>query len=162
MPTPIWLTFLLPLSLIVLSLLGAVVVRFAINRFNPWVGGPQSPRAVPEPTFARAIVIALGTLLGLLFVNVVLDRLHAAGLVDSSDANPSITKWIWPISLPLTTPINTVLNWRLLPTTLFRALGVTVYCVAVLIMILFGSIFFGFMGAALLKTLFPSFNVSGS
>ncbi len=142
---PIGLMFLLPLFLTVLSLLGAVVVRFAIHRFNTGMGGPQSPLAVPEPPFARAIVIALGTLLGLLFVNIVLDRLHAAGLVDSSDAIPAIKKWIWPISLPLTTLINSVLNWRLLPTTFLRAFRVPAFCVAVLIMILYFSIFPGFM-----------------
>ena len=51
----IGLAIVLPLVL----LFGAVLLRAGISLYNRFVGGPESPKAVPEPSFNKAMKIVL-------------------------------------------------------------------------------------------------------
>jgi len=140
MDIPAWLIFLLPLLLIWASFAGAVVLRVAINCLNAWLGGPQSNRAVPLPAYSRAVGISAATLLVFLFVNGVLRVWPPPGAPVSPNSPATIFEWLRPLSFPLVGLFTTLLNWRFLPTTLLRALGVTVFGFLILVMLLWSTI----------------------
>jgi hypothetical protein len=130
----IWVGFLL-----VGTLVSAIVLRGGVSLYNKLVGGAKSPRAVPEPDMARALFIAFVTSItnaavGFL-VGLVAGSLAAgAGMREGAYGGTAQL-----VALLLGLPITVGLLSLLLPTTLVRAMLVTL-CQLLLLLLIAGFV----------------------
>jgi len=104
-------------------LISAVILRAAIGLYNRLVGGPESQRAVPAPSFNQAIgIVVLSAILNWIIGAVVAQAAYYAAqsgwIVNSEPA-----EWV-PTTLLSFLAMATVIAYRL-PTRFPRALGVT-------------------------------------
>jgi hypothetical protein len=105
----------------IVLLVSAVLLRAAVHLYNRCVGGPESPRAVPAPSFNKAIGIALlvaasNWLLGTL--------VNYGG--DIGEVNGPTELEMFVPSLIVEVIVMSVVLAHLLPTRFSRAFGVTI------------------------------------
>jgi hypothetical protein len=113
------------ISLTVLPVIGAVVLRAAIRLYNTITGVTHSTSAVPEPDFANAIAMALLSTVATVFTAymVALADENAAGTAEARGSGINLTAQL--TTLPISVLAMTVILCVMLPTTLLRAFVVT-------------------------------------
>lgn len=134
-------------ALLIGTLIGAVLLRFAVWVYNKLFAGTDAQRRVTEPSYERAMgVVCLAFLLDLLAG---IPVRYAIGFLVSTLIGPASRLahmvWVQAIYLPLGTVLMAGVCTYLLRTSFGRALGVAV-CYGLIILVLFAVIGGGLYG----------------
>lgn len=123
------------------TLIGGIVLRAAVSIYNKMVGGPDSPKAIPEPSLERAFSIMFvisvingvaGFLIGMLLG-------HAAGTGAVRARDVQILTQLACIFIGIV--FTTAMLSAMLPTTIGRAMLVTILH-TVIVIVSFGAVAF--------------------
>jgi len=109
------------------TLIGAVILRAACWLYNKLVGGADSPSAVPEPDFNKAVIICFVAALVQFGLGMVLGLAGVAAQLGPTMVNC--------ISVPLSFLVTAAMLSAMLPTTFPRALLVALLQFVVIIVI---------------------------
>ena len=126
----------LTLSLVLGAVIGAILLRASISLCNKFLGAKDSPKAVPEPAFLRAVGISLlaglvNGLAGFAFGGTFGTAVLAAGTTETTAS--IITQIVYtPISLFV---VGGMLS-TMLPTTFGRGMLVALFEILIIVAIL--------------------------
>jgi hypothetical protein len=120
------------------TLLGAVILRGAVALYNK-LAGRNSAYRVPEPSFAEALQIVFVTTLAQLAAAFFIGQFTETGLVVAAAHRGGIDAGVPLISFVVNQIILIVLLWLMLPTTLGRAIMVTL-CYLLIVAIVLGIV----------------------
>jgi hypothetical protein len=114
-------------------LISAIILRAAVSLYNRLVGGPNSPRAVPEPSFNQAMGIVVLSMILNWIIGAVVGFAASSAMHFGWIANGDPAQWV-PTTLLSFLAMAIILTYRL-PTRFMRALGVTLCHTAVVLAI---------------------------
>jgi hypothetical protein len=125
----------------VVLLISAVILRAAVAMYNALVGGPESPRAVPKPTFKQAIgIIAISAILNWIITSAVgygVQYSMNTGLLTYGTLTEAISSTLLSFLA-----MAAIVAYRL-PTRFGRAMGVTLCHSAVWFAVAFVAVLIG-------------------
>jgi hypothetical protein len=124
-------------ALMIGTLSAAVFLRAAIALYNKLAGGASSPSSVPEPDFGKAMGISFVTCLVQVVAGFLLDLVTGTGAGAARAGGKGIDVQAQLISFPMSLVITAAMLSALLPTTLTRALLVTL-CEMLIVVLVVG------------------------
>ncbi|MBL8848499.1 MAG: hypothetical protein JNG89_02400 [Planctomycetaceae bacterium] len=140
----------------IVLLLGAVLIRAAVQLYNRFVGGSESPRAVAVPSLQKAMGIALLIAVGNLAISMGVEQVVSLtgaewlATTELATDGPSLVVEFVP-SFILEFIMMAVVLAYLLPTRFSRALGVSACHTGICIAVAAVAIGAGLAGAALIQ-----------
>lgn len=130
----------LAVLIVIGSIVGLFLLRGAVSLYNKLVGGAGSARAIPEPSFGKALGIAFVTNLANVVAGLIAGFLLAAVGAVAGMGRSGVNLTAQLIALPLSALVMAGMLSIALPTSLRRAIAVTL-CYFLIAIVIGGAFF---------------------
>src|SRR5262245_28116463 len=138
-----------PILLLTGVMADAAILRLSCWWYNDWVGGPVSPRSVPNLEMGKAVGITVVNLLVGIVAGFLLGLAVVAATANAGPGSPGAEAIGFVTGVPIGILIKACVLAGMLPTPFRRALGVTllglvitiafgIVCVAVILLVVVG------------------------